>query len=129
VADPAAKDGKMDLLPLTNEQEEAYLKWDKDRIVSVSNQIVEYFPRVMYFHTIIVTLCAIRSPTDLCVAATYFAMLVRIIMVFGFYADKKSIYITFGGFEIFLNFILLFATMGHKQHDNDATTTVAAVPV
>jgi len=68
----------------------------------------------MYFHTIIVALCAIRSPTDLCVACTYFAMLARVVMVFGFYANKKTIYIAFGSFEIFLNFILLFATMGHK---------------
>lgn len=126
VEDGGAKSQKMDLLPLTEEQQEAYLNWDKDRIISVSNQIVEYFPRVMYFHTIIVTLCAIRSPTDLCVAATYFAMLMRIIMVFGFYADKKSIYITFGGFEIFLNFILLFATMGHKQHDADSTPVISS---
>ena len=106
--------------PLSPEQEEAYLKWDKERIVSISNQIVEFFPRVMYFHTIIVTLCAIRSPTDFCVAATYFAMLMRIIMVFGYYLDRKAIYISFGGFEIFLNFLLLFATMGHKQHDKKA---------
>ena len=97
------------------------MDWEKHRITSISNQIVEYFPRVMYFHTIIVAMCAIRSPTDLCVAATYFAMLMRILMVAGFYADKKMIYIGFGGFEIFLNFILLFATMGHKQHEEPVT--------
>lgn len=116
--------------PLSDVEIEAYLKWDKERIVSVSNQIVEFFPRVMYFHTIIVTLCAIRSPTDLCVAATYFAMLMRIIVVFGFYADKKAIYITFGGFEIFLNFILLFATMSHNQFDENPNRTIpGTVPV
>ena len=71
-------------------------------------------PRVMFFHTIIVALCAIRSPTDLCVGCAYFAMLFRMVMVFGFYADKKAIYIFFGGLEVFLNFIMLFATMGHK---------------
>ena len=83
---PAGK--KIDLSPLTEDEIKSYLEWEDKRIISISNQIVEFFPRVMFFHTIIVAMCAIRSPTDLCVAATYFAMLMRIIMVFGYYANK-----------------------------------------
>jgi hypothetical protein len=45
-------------------------------------------------------------------------MLLRIIMVFGFYCNKKAIYITASTFEIFLNFILLLIAMGYSSFKN-----------
>ena len=102
---------------LSEEEYEAYVQWEDSRIQSISNQIVEYFPSCMMFHTIIVSMVAIRSPTDFAVSATLFALLCRIIMVFGFYCNKKLIYIAASGIEIFMNFILLFIAMGYSQHD------------
>ena len=73
----------------------------------------------MIFHTIIVGIVAIRAPTDFACACTYFAMMMRLIMVFGFYANKKIIYTGASGMEIFLNFILLFTAMGYNQYKLD----------
>lgn len=68
----------------------------------------------MIFHTMIVSMVAVRSPTDFAVSATLMAMLMRIIMVFGYYANKKIVYMAASGLEIFINFCLLFICMGYK---------------
>ena len=104
---------------MTDEEMVAYLEWEDQRIQSISNQIVEFFPQVMMFHTLIVGITAIRAPTDFACSLTYFAMLLRIIMVFGYYANKKIIYVGASGLEIFINFILLFTAMGYNQYKND----------
>lgn len=70
----------------------------------------------MFFHTIIVGFCIIRSPTDFAVGTALFAMMMRIVMVFGFYCNKKIVYIAASGMEIFCNFNLLFIAMGYSQY-------------
>jgi hypothetical protein len=77
--------------------------------------IVEYFPGCMIFHTIIVSMVAVRAPTDFAVSVTLMAMLMRIVMVFGFYANKKSVYVAASSIEVFINFCLLFICMGYAQ--------------
>lgn len=111
-----AKD-KFKLDDMDDEELKAYEKWDKSRLQSISNQIVEYFPQIMMWHTMIVSMCAIRSPVDFAVSCTLFAMLMRIVMVFGFYCNKKIVYIAASGLEIFCNFCLLFVTMGYSQYN------------
>ena len=96
------------------EEEEAFENWDIHRLKSISNIIVEYFPSVMIFHTLIVGMTAVRSPTDFAVSITLMAMLMRIVMVFGYYTDKKAIYIASSGVEMLINFFLLFICMGYK---------------
>ena len=108
------------LRAMTDDEINAYAEWEENRLVSISNQIVEYFPSVMMFHTIIVSIVAVRAPTDFAVACTLFAMMMRLIQVFGFYCNKKSIYIAAGGVEAFINFILLFTAMGYSQKDFEA---------
>ena len=100
---------------MTEEEEAAYENWEMTRLKSISSMIVEYFPSVMMFHTLIVSMVAVRSPTDFAVSAVLMAMLMRIVMVFGYYANKKLVYITASGIEIFINFMLLFICMGYKQ--------------
>ena len=78
---------------------------------SITNEIVEYFPRIMMFHSIIVTFCAIRSPTDTAVVLTYFTIILRILMVFGWYCNKKFVYLCAGTAEALINIILLFITL------------------
>ena len=43
---------------------------------------------MMLFHTIVVAMCAIRSPTEVTVVLTYFSILLRLLMVFGPYCDS-----------------------------------------
>ena len=69
----------------------------------------------MMFHTIIVSMCAIRAPTSFALTCAIFAMLMRILMVFGYYSGRKVVYIGASGMEIFMNFIILFITMGYSQ--------------
>lgn len=107
------------LRAMTEDEMSSYLEWEDSRLKSISNQIVEYFPQVMIFHTMIVGITAIRAPTDFACSCTYFAMVLRIIMVFGYYANKKIIYMGASGMEIFINFILLFTAMGYSQYKND----------
>lgn len=104
----------------------AYAEWEDNRLKSISNMIVEYFPRSMMFHFIIVSMVCVRAPTDFAVSATLFAMLMRIIMVFGYYANKKAVYISASAMEIFINFILLFICMGYKPPEAvaNASTTL-----
>ena len=68
----------------------------------------------MIFHTIIVSMVAIRSPTDFATAVTIFCMLMRIVMVFGYYCNRKAIYIGASAMEIFLNFILLLIALSYS---------------
>ena len=82
---------------------------------SITNQIVEYFPKTMIFHTIIVGMCAIRSPTDFAIALVIFAMLMRFVMVFGYYVNRKIIYIGASAVEVCINIILLFIAMAYSQ--------------
>ena len=100
---------------MNEEEEKAYEDWEDNRLQSISNHIVEYFPSAMIFHTIIVSMVAVRSPTDFAVSATLMAMLMRIVMVFGFYANKKLVYISASSLEVVINFILLFICMGYQQ--------------
>ena len=100
---------------MTEEEQEAYEEWDKSRLQSISSQIVEYFPEVMFWHTMIVGMCIIRSPTDFVTACSYFALIMRIVMVFAFYCNKRLIYVGASSIEILINFILLFTAMGYSQ--------------
>ena len=68
----------------------------------------------MIFHTMIVSMCVLRSPTDFAVSCVLFAMIIRVIMVIGFYANKKIIYLGAGSIEVFINFMLLFICMGYS---------------
>ena len=95
---------------------EEYENWEKNRLQSISNQIVEYFPRIMIWHTMIVSMCVIRSPVDFAVSTALFALLMRIVMVFGYYCNKKAVYISASSLEIFCNFCLLFIAMGYSQY-------------
>ena len=100
---------------MTDQEKEAYVEWEKNRLMSISNMIVEFFPSCMIFHTMIVSLCAVRAPTDFAISATLFAMIMRIAMVLGYYTNKKLIYISASAIEILINFILLFIAMGYSQ--------------
>ena len=42
---------------LDSEEEKEYVEWEKKRLQSISNQIVEYFPQIMLWHTMIVSMC------------------------------------------------------------------------
>ena len=88
--------------------------WEDRRIKSISNQIVEYFPQCMIFHTMIVSMCAIRSPTDFATACTIFAMIMRIVVVFGYYCNKKTVFIGAGAIEVFINFLLMLIAMSYS---------------
>ena len=75
----------------------------------------------MLFHTIIVAMVCVRSPTDFAVSAVLFAMLMRILMVFGYYSNKRIIYIGAGVFEAFINIMLLFICMGYSPPELPST--------
>ena len=101
--------------PLTKEEYDDYVNWEDSRLTSISNHIVEYFPQVMMFHTIIVASCALRAPTSFALACTVFAMLMRMLTVFGYYWNKKSIYVTTGSLEVLMNFMILFIQLVYGQ--------------
>jgi hypothetical protein len=50
------------------------------------------------------------------------AMLLKYVAVFGFYMNKKLIYIGSGACEVFINFMLLFIAMGYNQHNTAAAS-------
>jgi len=108
---------KLKLEHMTAEELERYEKWEKGRLQSISNQIVEYFPQIMIWHTIIVSLCAVRAPVDFAVSCTLFAMLMRIVMVFGYYCNKKMVYVAASGLEIFCNFCLILISLAYSQYN------------
>ena len=99
---------------MTEQEQNDYVAWEKNRMQSISTMIVEFFPSCMIFHTLIVSVCAVRSPTNFAVSAALFSMLMRIIMVAGYYMNKKLIYISASAMEIFINFMLLFIAMGYQ---------------
>ena len=99
---------------MTEDDDKLYDMWVKNRLKSISNHVVEYFPSTMFFHTMIVSITAIRSPTDFAVSLCLFGMLLRIIMIFGYYCNKKAVYIGAGACEAFSNFVLLFIAMGYN---------------
>ena len=68
----------------------------------------------MIFHTVIASMCAIRAPTDFATACVIFSMLMRIVVVYGYYCKKKIVFIGAGGLEVFINFILLFIAMAYS---------------
>jgi hypothetical protein len=39
---------------MEEEEEKEYIAWQEQRLQSISNHIVEYFPKVMFFHSVIV---------------------------------------------------------------------------
>ena len=88
-----------------------YDKFEKDRLQSITSEIVEYFPRMMLFHSIVVTFCAIRTPTDVATVLTYFCIILRIILVFGWYCEKKIVYTACSSGEILINIVLFFITL------------------
>ncbi len=95
---------------------EEFKKFEKERLTSITNEIVEYFPRLMLFHSLAVTMCAIRSPTDATVVLTYFTILLRIISVFGWYCKRKCLYLTAGAFEGLINVILFLITLSYNPY-------------
>jgi len=105
-----------------------YQLWEDRRIKSISNQIVEYFPQCMIFHTMIVSMCAIRAPTDFATACTIFAMIMRIVVVFGYCCNKKTVFIGAGAIEVFINFLLLLIAMSYSQHDHYEGEDTPAAP-
>ena len=99
---------------MTEKDAKKYDLWVKNRLRSISNHIVEFFPSTMFFHTMIVSITAIRAPTDFAVSLCLFQMLLRLTMIFGYYCDKKTVYIGAGACEAFGNFVLLFIAMGYN---------------
>jgi hypothetical protein len=39
---------------MEEEEEKEFISWQESRLQSISNHIVEYFPKVMFFHSVIV---------------------------------------------------------------------------
>ena len=71
----------------------------------------------MLYHTIVVAMCAIRSPTDVTVVLTYFTIILRLLMVFGWYCQKRQgIYIGAGAAEGLINIILFGITMAYNPY-------------
>lgn len=85
-------------------------------MATITNEIVEYFPRVMLFHSIIVTILAIRTPTDIATVFVFFTIILRILMVFGWYCEKKLIYGVCSGLEMIINIILFFITLCYNPY-------------
>ena len=101
---------------LNQQEEEEFKKFEKERMQSITNEVVEYFPRIMLFHSLVVTFCAIRSPTDTAVVLTYFCVILRMLMVFGYYCKRKFVYISSGTAEALINVILFFITLTYSPY-------------
>merc|ERR1711907_735270 len=99
---------------MAKEDDDRYDEWQRNRLRSITNHITEYYPSMMFFHTMIVSIVAIRSPTDFAVSLCLFAMILRLVMVMGYYCNKKAVYIGAGACEAFANFVLLFIAMGYN---------------
>lgn len=84
----------MPMRPLTEREITDIENFEKSRLQTISNQIVEYFPKIFFFHTVFVVFNAFRSPTDAAVVFTYFSIIVRILMVIGWFRGHKVLYIT-----------------------------------
>ncbi len=96
---------------LTEAEKKDMEEFEKSRLKSITNDIVEYYSRNMLLHSIVVTIVAIRSPTDIATVLIYFCLLIRIIMIFGYYCNKKIICSVAQGGEVFINIILFFITL------------------
>lgn len=70
----------------------------------------------MMFHSLVVAYCAIRSPTDTAVVLTYFTVILRIIEVFGWYCQRKFVYLAAGSAEALINVILFFITLTYNPY-------------
>lgn len=46
--------GIKSLREMEEEEEKEFMRWQESRLQSISNHIVEYFPKVMFFHSVIV---------------------------------------------------------------------------
>eukprot|EP00347_Sterkiella_histriomuscorum_P019660 403340772 len=101
---------------LSKEEEEDFKKFEENRMQSITNEIVEYFPRMMFFHSLVVTFCAIRSPTDTAVVLTFFCIILRILMVFGWYCKRKFVYVSSGAAEALINVILFLITLSYNPY-------------
>ncbi|CDW79901.1 UNKNOWN [Stylonychia lemnae] len=101
---------------LTEEEVQEVKKFEASRLQSITNEVVEYFPRVMLFHTLVVTFCAIRSPTDTAVIFTYFTVLLRCLMVSGWYHKRQFVYLSAGAGEALINVILFFITLTYSPY-------------
>ncbi len=64
----------------------------------------------------LVGICAIRSPTDAAVVFTYFAIVLRLVAVFGLYCRKEIAYVPAGAGEALINIILFFITLTHSPY-------------
>ena len=99
-----------------SEREKRYDEWDKKRRTSITNDIVEMYPRYFIFFASAVAFCAVRAPTDFAVALTYLAILCRILHVFGWYCHKKIIVGGGLGLGMFINVILIFTGLVHENN-------------
>ena len=103
---------------MTEAEKDEHKRWEDKRLEkSITNEIVEYYPRMMLFHTIAVAMCALRSPTDVAVILTFFTIIFRILMVFGWYCQKRqAVYMIAGAAESLLNIILFGIAFGHSPY-------------
>ena len=100
---------------ITDREKDEHRKWEKERLSkSITAEIVEYFPSKMLYHTIIVAICAIRAPTDVAVVLTYFTIILRLLMIFAVYCNKRDcLAFSTGAGEAFLNIILFGIAMDY----------------
>jgi len=83
----------------------------------VTNEIVEWYPRMMLFHTIVVAMCAIKAPTEVAVVLTWFSIVLRLLMVFGWHCNKRAcVYLGAGAGEALINIILFGIAMAHSPY-------------
>ena len=103
---------------ITDREKDEYRKWEKTRLQkSITAEIVELFPQKMLFHTIIVAICAIRAPTDVAVVLTYFTIILRLLMIFSIYCNKREcLAFSAGAGEAFLNVILFGIAMAYAPN-------------
>ena len=103
---------------ITDREKDEHRKWEKDRLAkSITAEIVEYFPSKMLYHTIIVAICAIRAPTDVAVVLTYFTIILRLLMIFATYCNKREcLAFSAGAGEGFINIILFGIAMAYSPN-------------
>ncbi len=66
----------------------------------------------MLFHTIAVAICAIRAPTDVAVVLTYFTIILRLLIIFATYCNKREcVQVVAGAGESLINIILFGIAM------------------
>ena len=83
----------------------------------MTNELVDSYPKQMLFHTIAVAICAIRAPTDVAVVLTYFTIILRLLMIFSIYCNKREcVSITCGAGEGLINVILFGIAMAYTPN-------------